>query len=101
MKRPAASEEEYAPLMEGADDDDDEADDDGPTGGVSESDIPADLRSGGKTIKRPSAKARSQKKPAATKRHEFCEEPIHCAFHCVVSQNPFSFLRPFFTGDQW
>ena len=75
--------------MEGADDDD-EADDDGPTGGVSESDIPADLRSGGKTIKRPSAKARSQKKPAATRRHEFLwgAHPL-CFSLCCVSKSFF------------
>lgn len=46
MKRPAASDREYAPLLGDHDDGDDEADD-GPAGGGSESDIPSDLRSGG------------------------------------------------------
>lgn len=91
MKRPAASDGEYAPLLgaDHRDDHDDEADD-GPAGGGSESDIPSDLRSGGGGAnKRPAAKTRgghSKKKPAAAKKHEFGEEPILHAFHAVVFQ---------------
>ena len=70
MKRPAASDREYAPLLGDHDDGDDEADD-GPAGGGSESDIPSDLRSGG---------------GQARKKHEFGEEPILHAFHGVVFQ---------------